>query len=89
VPKLTLIFSVYAADASIHDTITGRPGSLEILQESLSRSLRVGIAVEFHFVPMRPNWRELVEVVSLAERFWVRRVSILRFVPQGRGSRSR
>lgn len=37
---------------------------------------------------MRPNFRELPEVVALAQRLGVRRVSILRFVPQGRGARS-
>lgn len=89
VPKLVVVFSVYAADVSIHDIITGRPGSLQILQESLRKCLVAGVAAEFHFVPMRPNWRELPQVVSLARQLGIRRVSILRFVPQGRGARSR
>ncbi len=89
VPELVVVFSVYAASPSIHDAITGCSGSLGILRNSLLSCLERGVETEFHFVPMRLNFYELPGVVALAQRHAVRRVSILRFVPQGRGACSR
>ena len=44
------------------------------------------IDVDIHFVAMSPNWKQLSNVISLAESLGVNKVSVLRFVPQGRGS---
>ena len=43
------------------------------------------VPVEIHFVAMRRNFRDLPGVVVLADSADVQKVSVLRFVPQGRG----
>ncbi len=80
-----LVFNVGGNDERTHDYITATKGSFQNLIVSVQKASEYGVPFEFHFVPMRPNFKQLREVVSMAERMGARRVSILRFVPQGRG----
>jgi len=84
-----VIFSVHAPDAEAHDRITGLPGSFDCLSASMERCAAAGIRCEMNFVPIRPNASRFAEVVDLAEARGVRRLSVLRFVPQGRGFANR
>lgn len=81
-----LVFSVQGGHATIHDSFTGAPGSFEATVESISICKAIGIDVAFHFVPTTANYRSLPELVRLAERLGVTRLSLLRFVPHGRGA---
>jgi pyrroloquinoline quinone biosynthesis protein E len=80
-----VIFSVYAAAAKIHESITGFP-SFEPTVKAVQNCVQAGLRVEFHFVPLRRNYLQFGEVVRLAESLGVPRVSALRFVPHGRGA---
>ncbi|GAI61446.1 unnamed protein product, partial [marine sediment metagenome] len=40
---------------------------------------------ELHFVPLLINYTELIEIGKVSEKYRVSRISILRFVPHGRG----
>lgn len=80
-----LVFDVGGANERTHDFITATKGSFQNLITSVQKVTEYGVPFEFHFVPMRPNFTELKEVVSMAEMLGAERVSILRFVPQGRG----
>jgi radical SAM protein with 4Fe4S-binding SPASM domain len=53
--------------------------------EALKNAVETRVAVEIHFVAMRRNFRDLPGVVVLADSLDVQKVSVLRFVPQGRG----
>lgn len=79
------IFSVYSATASVHDDIT-RYGTFVATSSAIASAVQTRIPVEIHFVAMRRNFRDLADVVRLARRIGVCRVSVLRFVPQGRGT---
>ncbi len=89
IPRLKLIFSLHGAVASTHDYLTQTEGGYSTLLTSLRRCTLLGITCEINFVPLRPNAKEFGELVSLADSLNVRRVSVLRFVPQGRGARNR
>jgi radical SAM protein with 4Fe4S-binding SPASM domain len=80
-----IIFSIYAAKREIHESITGFP-SFEPTLQAIERCVQSGLPVEFHFVALRQNYLQFPEVVRLAARLGVPRVSVLRFVPQGRGA---
>ncbi|MBL7139572.1 MAG: radical SAM protein [Planctomycetes bacterium] len=84
-PNFTLVFSLHAADSGLHDSITRLPGSLAATRTSLEDSLRAGLQCEINFVPMRPNAGAFEQVLDLARELGIRKVSVLRFVPQGRG----
>ena len=79
------VFSVYAGVAAVHDGITHTPGSLEATLTSIENASAANVECEINFVPMRPNWTNLGEVLHLAADLGVSKVNCLRFVPQGRG----
>ena len=79
------IFSIYAADPEIHESITGFPSFAPTIK-AVESCIRASLPVEFHFVPLRRNYLQFEGVVQLAERLGVPKVSALRFVPHGRGA---
>ncbi len=89
VKPLSLIFSLHGPDAQTHDHITQTPGSFHAMLNSLDRSVASGIHCEANFVPVRPNVKTFAQAVTLAASRGIRKVSILRFVPQGRGETNR
>jgi radical SAM protein with 4Fe4S-binding SPASM domain len=80
------IFSVYSGSAAIHESIT-RYGTFAPTVSAITSAVATGVPVEMHFVAMHRNFRHLPDVVALAEGLGASRVSVLRFVPQGRGIR--
>jgi radical SAM protein with 4Fe4S-binding SPASM domain len=79
-----LIFSIYSADPDMHNSITKyRSFSTTVL--ALQNALEAGVSAEIHFVAMNRNFRDLLALVDEAARWGVKRVSVLRFVPHGRG----
>ncbi|NMB40544.1 MAG: radical SAM protein [Firmicutes bacterium] len=79
-----IIFSLHGANAHLHDYITGKQSSFALLLESLELAVNLGIYCEVHTVPMIINYQQIPFIVKLAEDLGVRRVSLLRLVPQGR-----
>lgn len=80
-----VIFSLHSSDKSQHESITRKSGSFD---ETISviRGLRnTNIIKEIHFVPLRINFNKIGDLVELSKSLDVSQVSILRFVPQGRG----
>src|SRR5690242_13741413 len=80
------IFSIYSDHGEVHDGIT-RYGTHRATLDALDNAVATHVPVEIHFVAMRSNFRELAGVVDLARNRGVKKVSVLRFVPQGRGVR--
>jgi len=82
---VSLVFSIHGASAEVHDAITRLDGSHEILLASIESCISAGIPASANFVPLRPNLHEFEQVVDLVSRFGMAKLSVLRFVPQGRG----
>jgi radical SAM protein with 4Fe4S-binding SPASM domain len=80
-----LVFSLHGAHAETHDDIVRRKNSFyhatKFIQELVAEKVPVGI----HFVPMSPNFEEFGDLVEFAARLGVEEITVLRFVPQGRG----
>lgn len=81
-----VIFSVFGKEKERHETVTLVKGSFDDTLNSLKFCLKLGFNVEIHFVPMSINFEELRPVSELALELGVSRISVLRLVPQGRGS---
>jgi len=79
------IFSIFGASKQIHERITRVSGSFEISLGALSLAHGAGLQVELHFVPLLDNYKELEGICKLGEEYGVSCISVLRFVPQGRG----
>jgi radical SAM protein with 4Fe4S-binding SPASM domain len=80
-----IILGLHGPNAEIHESITRVPGSFKNTVASIEMMVQQAIPVEIHFVPVRPNYKSLPETIELAKKLGVDKVSILRFVPQGRG----
>jgi radical SAM protein with 4Fe4S-binding SPASM domain len=81
----SLAFSLFASNAKEHELITRRTGSFENTINAIKYAVSIGIESEIHFVALKRNYRLLKDIVRLAKSLNVGKVSILRFVPQGRG----
>jgi radical SAM protein with 4Fe4S-binding SPASM domain len=81
----SLIFSIHGDTAETHETVTTRKGSFDNLIQSIKHSIKTGLFTELHFVPTKLNYKTLPDVMELSDKLKVNRISILRFVPQGRG----
>ena len=87
--RLKLVFSVHGCNADMHDRITGTAGSYDAMLDSLRSCLAAGIHCEMNFVPLRANTSGFCGVLELAAEHGIKKISVLRFVPQGRGLRNR
>jgi len=83
------IFSFHGATAQAHDHITQTPGSYECLMTSLKNCKQADIECEMNFVPLKINVNEFDRLINTAIDLQIPRISILRFVPQGRGALNR
>ncbi len=86
---IKFIFSFHGASAQAHDHITQTPGSYECLMTSLKNCMQADIECEMNFVPLKVNVHEFARLISIAQGLQIPRISILRFVPQGRGALNR
>lgn len=55
------------------------------LLDSLLNASLVGLNTDVHFVPMKPNYKEIGDILEILEIAKIKNISILNFVPQGRG----
>lgn len=81
-----VMLSVFGADAARHESVTCVEGSFSETVMAAEYCVGIGLKTEFHFVPLAHNFTELPEVARKAREIGVHRVSVLRFVPQGRGA---
>jgi radical SAM protein with 4Fe4S-binding SPASM domain len=84
-----IIFSIHGPNAEIHEKITTIKGSFENLITSIKRAREYDHTVELHFVPVLSNFEFIPQTCFLAKELGIRQLSILRFVPQGRGKENR
>jgi radical SAM protein with 4Fe4S-binding SPASM domain len=80
------VFSVYSFNAQNHERITRIYGSFDKTISSIQECIKVGISTEIHFVAVSQTFRELYQVALLCKKIGVSKISVLRFVPQGRGT---
>ena len=80
-----IVFDWQALDEEIDNDLMGRKALNTYLMDSLIRASRVGLDVDVHFIPMKPNYRQFPDILECLEMAGVKNISILNFVPQGRG----
>jgi len=83
-----LAFSLYSARSEVHDSITHVPDSFLATVTAIRNAIRLDMITEIHFVAMRKLIEELPPLTRFVDKLGVRKISILRFVPHGRGKES-
>ena len=80
---------VFDYQAYCYDTDHLIMGRKEINRQALLKSLitasSIGLNVDVHFVPMKPNYQEITDILEMLEIAEIKNISILNFIPQGRG----
>jgi radical SAM protein with 4Fe4S-binding SPASM domain len=87
--NVRMVISLEASDPDIHDKITLKKNSYQNTVQTIKNCIDLNLYVELHFVPTKINYKELPKIVELASALGVKKVSVLRFVPQGRGKENR
>lgn len=80
------IFSIYSANKLEHNRITRKEASFDNTINSIKYAKSVDITPEIHFVALASNYKKLESICEMAQTLGVNRISVLRFVPQGRGA---
>lgn len=80
-----IVFDWQTFEESTDNELMGRKGLITCLMDSLIRASRTGINVDVHFIPMKPNYRQFSDIIECLEISGVKNISVLNFVPQGRG----
>lgn len=88
VRSLVIVFSLHSNRPSVHDYIMGREGAYRLVVDNIRMCVSMGFNVWVHMVPMLPNWRDAAGVWRLCNELGVRKMSMLRFVPQTRGAQA-
>lgn len=84
-----VMFSLFDMNADQHEKVTKVKGSYGKTLEIASYCLSIGLDTEFHFVPLSHNYRSLYRIAEMARHLGVKRISVLRLVPQGRGTKQK
>ena len=80
------VFSLYSPIEDEHNRVTRISQSYNKTLHGIDICYRIGIIPEIHFVALARNYFKLSGIVNLAETHGANRISVLRFVPQGRGA---
>lgn len=80
------VFSVYSSNETEHIRITRTYDSFKNTIKAIEYCHKYGIIPEIHFVALASNYQQLPDIVELSKTIGVDRISVLRFVPQGRGN---
>lgn len=80
-----LIFNYESSEPEYYADIMGtNKENLELIDQSILKSVALGINVEAHIVPMKCNFRQIPGTLKKLYSMGVSKVSLLRLVPQGR-----
>lgn len=80
-----IVFDYQTYEEETDNILMGRKGLSTSLIGSLVRARKAGLNVDAHFIPMKPNYRQFPDLLECLEIAEIKNVSILNFVPQGRG----
>lgn len=80
-----IVFDWQAIDEDIDNELMGRKGWSTYVMTSLIRAKKAGLNIDVHFIPMKPNYKQFPDIIECLEIDGIKNISILNFVPQGRG----
>lgn len=80
-----IVFDYQAYEEDSYNELMGTKKLLDKLLSSIVKAKRVGLDIDVHFIPNKLNYKELPDLLECLEIVGVKNISILNFVPQGRG----
>lgn len=84
-----IVFDFQASTPEIYNQIMGTKNYYTHLATSLIRATTAGLNTDVHFIPTKINYQELPDLIELLNIANCENLSILNFVPQGRGEENK
>ncbi len=80
-----IVFNFQASEVDGYNYLMGTKNHYANVLKSILNANFEGLESEIHFIPLKSNYRDFKDIIELAELGGINRVSVLRFVSQGRG----
>jgi len=80
-----IVFDYQAAEEETYNMLMGTRNFITMLMKSIVQARAAGLTTDVHFIPMNSNYKQLPDLIDLLNIVGVENLSILNFVPQGRG----
>lgn len=80
-----VVFDFQAWDRRIYEQMMGSSCSFDCVTLSMIKVAAAGLELDAHFIPTKYNYRELPDLIEMLNVVHFSTLSILNFVPQGRG----
>lgn len=80
-----IVFDFQSICVDQYNYLMGTQNLITYVLKSIVLSQSVGLTSEIHFIPLKQNYNQINEILEIAELAGIERISILKFVPQGRG----
>ena len=84
-----IVFDYQAAEEQTYNLLMGSKELFGKVSTSMIRANSAGLNVDVHFVPMKPNYKQFPDILENLDIIGISNISILNFVPQGRGLSNR
>ena len=80
-----IVFDFQAWNKDVYDKIMGTKDLFDLVTLSMIKAKSSGLKTDAHFIPTKINYKELVDIIEMLNVAEFDELSILNFVPQGRG----
>lgn len=80
-----IVFDMQAAEEETYDGLMGTRHLITCVIKSMLNAKMSGLDVDVHFIPMKTNYREFIDLLECLDIAGIQNISLLNFVPQGRG----
>ena len=84
-----IVFDFQAGTEEIYNEIMGTKGYFTILANSIIKATEAQLETDVHFIPTKLNYKQLPDIIELLNIINCKSLSILNFVPQGRGEQNK
>lgn len=80
-----IVFDFQAMNYDVLTNIMGQSELIYHLSASISKVNKMNIMLDNHFIPTKINYKEIKDIIEILNIYENSTISILRFIPQGRG----
>lgn len=81
-----IVFDFQASEESSYNYVMHTKNMLTSLISSMVKATAVKLETDVHFIPMKCNYKSFLDIIECLNIAEINNLSVLNFVPQGRGS---
>ena len=81
-----IVFDFQAWNREVYDKIMGTKDLFDLVTTSMIKASCANLVTDAHFIPTKINYKEIKDIIEMLNIAGFKELSILNFVPQGRGN---